>query len=352
MDWTKSMNQTFEFVSVNPNTWMDEKIIDSIRSASIEIDSDTDTLYSANITSSKSLGEQYIRIYFVAVQNGETYRRPLGTFLVQTPSFSFNGKVHNVSIDAYSPLLELKEKKPPIGFTVLKNENIIERAISLCSENMRAPVISTFNEKQLTEHFISDPSETWFLYLSALISNANYKFFIDELGQVSFEPIKDVASLNPKYTYADNEVSILQPDISVDKDLYGIPNTVEVVYSLPSGGVMYSKIVNDNPSSIVSTVNRGRTILYRDTSPSLPGIPSQSQLDEYAKNLLKRLSTIEGTITYKHGFCPVRVGDCVYINYERAGITDLKAVVKRQTIECKTGCQVSEEAVFTENLLE
>ena len=167
---------------------------------------------------------------------------------------------------------------------------------------------------------------------------------------MSFEPIVDVSSLQPRFTYSDDAVSILQPEVTIDKDLYGIPNVVEVVYATASGGYMYSKIINDDPSSPVSIINRGREILYRDTSPQLPGIPTQDQLDEYAKSLLRSLSSIEGSISYKHGFCPVRVGDCVYINYARAGIYDLRAVVKSQSIECKTGCQVSEEAVFTDNL--
>lgn len=344
------MQQTFEFCSVNPDTWMDESIIDSITSATIEIDCNSDTIYSANIASTESLGEQYIRIYLVATQDDETIRQPLGTFLVQTPSSQFNGRVHNISVDAYSPLLELKEKKPPIGYTALKNTNIVERAIELCFENMRAPIVNTSNTETLTEHFVSDPSETWLSYLSDLIAKAKYRFNLDELGNLSFEPIQEDVSLQPRFTYNDDKVSILQPDITINKDLYGIPNTVEVIYSAPSGGIMYTKVVNDDPSSIVSTVNRRRTILYRETNPQLPGVPTPEQLDEYAKNLLKRLSTIEGTISYKHGFCPVRVGDCVYINYERAGIRDLRAVVKRQTIDCKTGCQVSEEAVFTDNL--
>ena len=81
-------------------------------------------------------------------------------------------------------------------------------------------------------------------------------------------------------------------------------------------------------------------------------MPTATELKDYAKSLLKKLSCIEGTISYKHGFCPVRVGDCVYINYEKADIVDLRAVVKSQSIECTTGCQVSETAVFSENLWE
>jgi hypothetical protein len=348
------MKQTFEFFSVNTDTWNNEKIIDTITSATINIDGDSDTIYSATIASTESLGEQYVRIYLVATQDGITERFPLGTFLVQTPSSKFNGRVHDISVDAYSPLLELKDTKPSVGFTLLKtdkrNRSILKMAYDHCYEIVRAPIVEPNNEGDLDSHFTADPSEDWLSFLSALLATAKYKFSLDEMGKIMFAPIQEASAITPRFTYADDKVSILQPEITIEKDLYGIPNTVEVIYQKSSGSNVYSKVVNDDPSSIVSTVSRGREILYRELNPDLPGTPSQSVLDDYAKTLLKKLSAIEGTISYKHGYCPVRVGDCVYINYSRAGIYNLRAVVKSQSIECKTGCQVSETAVFTDNL--
>ena len=75
-------------------------------------------------------------------------------------------------------------------------------------------------------------------------------------------------------------------------------------------------------------------------------------LQEYAERLLKKLSSIECTITYTHGYNGVRVGDCVRMNYLRAEITDIKAKVTKQTIECDTAGKVTETAVFTKQLWE
>lgn len=47
-----------------------------------------------------------------------------------------------------------------------------------------------------------------------------------------------------------------------------------------------------------------------------------------------------------HGYCPVRVGDCVLLNYERAGLKNIKAKVISQSINCGIGCTVEETAVF------
>jgi hypothetical protein len=113
---------------------------------------------------------------------------------------------------------------------------------------------------------------------------------------------------------------------------------------------MYSKVVNNDPNSPISTVTRGREVMHRITDPELFSIPTQVQLDDYAKQTLRNLSTLEYTLTYTHGYCPVRVGDCVMINYNRAGLTNQKAKVIRQNIRCETGCQVEETAVYTLSL--
>ena len=135
----------------------------------------------------------------------------------------------------------------------------------------------------------------------------------------------------------------------MDHDLYGVPNVVEIVYSRGSG-VYYAKAVNDDPNSPTSVQRRGREIIRRVVDPELVGNPTDNEIKEYANRLLRELSSLEYTISYSHGYCPVRVGDCVRLNYNRAGLTNIKAKVVSQTINCKSGCKVTEKAVFTTKL--
>lgn len=348
-DWLSSMQQTFEYYTVNPNTWKDEKRVDNVKSCAIQRDSNTETLGSATIGITDSVGECYIRVYLITIQNGVKEKHPLGTFLVQTPSSSFNGKVKNVSMDAYTPLLELKENPPPIGYSLLKGENIMDVAYRLTRENARAPVVNTVCDTTLYNDFVASTNDTWLTFLADLIANAKYIFSLDELGRILFSPKQDTASLQPVWTYDDNNSSILYPDISMDHDLYNIPNVVEVVYS-NGNECYYSRAVNDDSNSPISTVNRGREIKRRITDPDLIGDPTERQIDEYANQMLRELSTLEYTITYSHGYCPVRIGDCVRLNYSRAGLTNIKAKVISQSIKCEPGCPVTEKAVFTTKL--
>lgn len=348
-DWTASMQQNFEYYIVDPGTWKDIKRLTMVKSCAISRDSSAETLGSASIDMTESVGECYIRAYLITIQNGFKDKHPLGTFLIQTPSSKFDGKVEDISVDAYTPLMELKENKPPIGFFLSKGDNIMDNAYRLVRTYARAPVVSASNSEPLFSNFVAETDETWLAYISSLISNAKYSFDLDELGRILFAPNQDTASLQPVWTYDDGNSSILYPDISVDRDLYGIPNVVEVIYS-QGYDKYYAKVVNDDPNSPTSTVSRGREIVHRVSNPDLMGNPTKNQINEYAEQLLRDLSSLECTVTYTHGYCPVRVGDCVRLDYKDANLIGVKAKVISQSIKCEPGCPVTEKAVFTNKL--
>lgn len=350
IDWTQSMQQSFEYYTVNPHTWKDDKQLKNVKPGStLTRDSELETRGSATIDLTESVGECYIRVYLIAIQNGVTYKKPLGTYIMQTPMSSFDGKIRNVSVDAYTPLLELKENPPPLGYSILEGENIMDMAYQLTSENVRAPVVPAKSDKTLFFNFIADTEEKWLAFVSDLIANAKHHFDVDEMGRILFAPEQDTASLQPVWTYTDDNSSILQPDFDMEHDLFDVPNVVEVVYTSGRDSY-YAKVVNDDPNSPTSTVNRGRQIKHRITNPDTLGDPTNNQIQEYARTYLKEVSTLTYKVTYTHGYNEVRVGDCVRLNYTRAGIKDIKAKVISQNIKCEPGCPVTEKAIFTVKL--
>lgn len=350
-DWTKSMQQTFEFYTVDPETWGNMAKIDSVKSGTINRDEDHETLGDASFEVTEELKEQYIRTYLVTIQNGVEEQTPLGTFLCQTPGSSFTGSVKNFTIDGYSPLIELKEKRPPIGYSLAKNRNVLDAAHDITLANLRAPVVQGSSTAKLSSDFVSNLDDTYLTFLTDLLLVADYRYGLDPLGRILFMPKQELTSLQPVWTYDDGNSSILYPEVSVERDLYEIPNVVEVVYS-KNDRYMVSVVVNDKGSSSVSTKNRGRKIVHRETNPDIKDDPTKAQLDSYARNLLRELSSLEYTLTYSHGYCPVRVGDCVLLNYERAGLKNIKARVTKQSIKLEPGCMVEETAVYTTNLWE
>lgn len=349
VDWTKSMKQEFEYYEVDPVSWMDKQKLDDIKSSNIQYDLDTDTLGSATIEAINMLGETYVRIYLVTIQNGEKEKHPLGTFLVQTPSSDFDGKINNVSMNGYTSLMELKENGPQLGYTLLEDENIMENAYRITREQCRAPVVETKSDEKLTADFVANTSDSYITYVRDLIAQAKYEFGLDELGKILFNPVQKAEALQPKYTFDDGNSSILLPEVTIKHDIYGIPNVVEVIYST-NDKLYYSKVKNEDTNSPTSIPRRGREIIYRVTDPGLPGIPTQDQIDEYAERLLETLSEVEYQVSFNHGYYPVRIGDCVRLNYKAAGLNNIKAKITSQSITCKPGCQVKTTAVFTKKL--
>lgn len=352
MDWTRSMIQTYEYYEVDPISWRNKRKINNVLSCTIKYDRTKDTIASASFETEEDIGEIYIRVYLVATQDKFTEKFPLGTFLVQTPSRKFDGMANSSSLDAYSPLLELKDAKVPIGYSIKKESfNILEIASDLTEELCRAPVVKTKGPNKLASDYTAETNEDWLSYLKNLIAIDKYEFSLDELGRVILFPSQDAGSLQPVWTYDDGNSSILLPEITMDHDLYGIPNVVEVLYT-GNDDWIYSRVVNDDPNSPTSIVNRGREITHRETNPMLVEKPVQGQVDLYAEELLRSLSTLEYKISYTHGYCPVRIGECVRLNYRRAGYKNIKARVESQSIKCEPGCSVQETAVFTTKLWE
>lgn len=354
-NWTASMTRTYEFYTVDPDTWGNKSLLTTVKTSSINRDVNVETLGSASFDVTDSIGEGYVRTYLKTVQNGVTETHPLGTHLVQTPSSSFDGRSQSMTMDGYTPLLELKEKRPPIGYCIPKGSNALEIAYTETRNNTRAPVIkpagiadSTY---ELAYDFVADIDDTWLSFLKDLLYDIKYEFAIDEMGRIGFAPKQTLTALQPIWTYNDDNSSILYPEMTMNRDLYGIPNVVEVIYS-KDNITLYSRRTNTDKGSPVSIPNRGREIVHRVTNPELFGTPDQDMLDKHTEQLLAELSSIEYTVTYTHGYCPVRLGDCVRLNYTRAGIKDVKAKVISQNIGCTAECPVSETAVFTQKLWE
>lgn len=352
IDWTASMQRSFEFYEVDPRTWFDIRQLDFVESCNITKDLSKDTIQSMSISVSENIGEIYIRVYMVVYQNGKEYKLPIGTFLSQTPSYSFDGKVRKTTLDCFSPLIELKEKKPPLGYTVLKGSNILKYVHDLCQENMRGPIGQepSGELKTLYDNLTAASGDTWLSFLVKLAQQAQVSFKIDHDSRLLFEPNVNIAAMSHVYEFTDDNSSILYPDISLERDLYGIPNVVEVVSST-ADGYFYAKVTNDDPGSLTSTVSRGREIHYRETNPSLGFDINEESIKQYAEGKLRELNSLEYTVSFKHGYHhDVNLGDCVRLNYESAGIRNVKARIISQSLECNTECSVNETAVFTVNL--
>jgi hypothetical protein len=200
-NWSDSMGQTFEFYTVDPGTWKDIKRLDVVRSCSINRELESETLGSATIDVTESLGECYIRVYLITNQNGVTEKHPLGTFIVQTPSESFDGKSQTISVDAYTPLLELKENSPPVGFYIKKGEDVMENAYKLADAIVKQ--IDTHYGEYKTEEGKDVISEDMIKSLNTIVENGFvlHKYILEK--QLYTGDLELIAIMNELSQYAE-----------------------------------------------------------------------------------------------------------------------------------------------------
>ena len=347
--WTDSYGVSYEFWEINPVNMRSIRKLADVEDAEITRDSEDTTLGSASMTVAELFpSEAWVKCYLLAEQppmSGNVERVPLGVFIAQLPSVKMDGKVAERPLELSTPLRELADDYPPVGYTVRQGTDAVVAANFIFSRHHVKVAPSTMSATLLKDITAAD-SDSWLDIGAAVLAEANMEYSIDADGLVSFGPKRDASALSPLWVYADDDISILMPEAEMELDWHNVPNVVEVVVGEAASGFSVT-VENDDPASPVSTVSRGRTVLYRETSPE--GVTTRAQAEMWATRKLRELSNRERRITYTHGYCPVRVGDCVRIRYQ-AHLLDCKAKVVRQVIRCATDLEVEETAVYSEVL--
>jgi hypothetical protein len=348
IDWHGSMRQSFELFEIDAGTWREVRRIGTVTEVKAVRDLDSDTIESASIAVDEEVGEVYVRAYIVAEQDGGRESVPVGTWLVQTPTVSHDGKTSTRTLSAYSPLIELRDDMPPIGWTAQAGSSCVAAAAQAAAAHCRAPVSMPDDGTVLTESWTAEPDDTWLSVVAALLDKAAMRLSVAPDGTIGCEPVRDQASVRPARRYDDGNSSILMPDVTDTTDWYGLPNVYEVVLSRDTG-YLRAEAVNDDPSCPLSTVSRGRVVRVRDTEPELPESPTQQDVDAYAERMLREQSAREHSVTFTHGWDGGNVGDGVRLDYDRAGIhRDMVSI--RQTVNLSTGVTVDETASWKETI--
>ena len=347
--WTDSYGVTFEWWEVDPRTNRDIRLIGTVEEGEITEDADAKTIATASVSIGELFpSESWLRCYLIAEQppsSGNREKVPLGLFLAQTPSVRVDGKSVERPLELASPLAELDGDYPPVGYTVRRGADAIAAA-RFCFSRFHVRLADTTATATMPKDVTASDSDTWLDMGKAVLAEAGMEYSVDADGLVSFGPKRDASAMSAVWRFADDDISILLPEAEMDLDWMNVPNRVEVIVGEAAGGFSVS-VENDDPSSPVSTATRGRTLTHRENNPE--GVTTREQARTWAIRKLRELSCRERRITFRHGYCPVRVGDCVRIAYRRHQL-DCKAKVVRRVIRCATDFEVESTAVYSEVL--
>ena len=326
MDWTRALQVTWRYCLVDPETWFDLEPLGSVVSCSISWDASTETLVSGSLEVDEDFpeGECYVRVWCDATQDHKTERFPVATLLCQASKDSSEGTKHTFSVEAHSPLMELQDDQPPVGWSI---SGSVDDAIRTICANMRAPLTEYESDATLPNPIVAGEDDTWLTMLWAVLDSAERPMLAAGMAWANVMPKSAPWALAPVMTLSDtDERGVLWADMSRETSLFGIPNKVEVIWS--SGAAHYSAIAtNTDPSSPTSIPTRGRVVSTRETNPDgLVGNPSQSAVNAYATRRLRELSVVTRTYALKVGYMPMWIGMAVQLELSKLGANEVASI--------------------------
>lgn len=266
----------------------------------------------------------------------------LGIFLLSSPTRRESyGQVYR-DIEAYDGLQILLDDKFDTRYIITAGTNYIDaiKAILNSAGIYKINITSTVSTTRIDKEYEIGTSKLE--VINELLKEINYtSLWVDENGYYTAKPYGLPYQQTPEYTYKDDDISIMYPEVEEELDLFNVPNKWVVVASNPNSVPLTSVYTNTNPNSITSTVNRGRTIVdFRQ----IDDIASQSDLDNYTQRIAYNASQVYGHITFKTAIMPFHsFSDILQIKYSPLNILD-KYQETSWTIPLETGAQMEHVA--------
>ena len=326
MDWTKGLEARYYANIIDKETWRD---LDRF-----EITGGTISKQLSNLIESADIecvnydkGEQWVRIWMDARQDGASEHIPLFTGLATSPDQNFNGTYMTNTLECYSVLKPCQDILLPRGWYVDKGAG--KYALKDLLSVTPAPITIADNCPTLSEPIIAEQGETNLTMVNKILLAIDWRIIINGRGEVTVCP---QASEPSAIFSTDND--IIEPNFSKSYDWFNCPNVFRAI----SGND--SAVAIDDSNGILSVSARGREIWAEDASAQLS---DSETLYEYASRRLKDSQRVAESLSYDRRYNPnINIADMIEIKYPQI---EGRYYVKSQKIEIGYGAKTTEEVV-------
>lgn len=331
MNWEKGFEARFYANTVDKNSWRDRERFE-ITGGQITR-SEGELRESADIQCvAYDKGEQWVRVWMDARQNGAAEHVALFTGLATSPMDDIDGVLTSNSLECYSVLKPAQDVLLPRGWYAPSNTSgavIIKDLLSVTP----APVETEEEAPKIYQNIIAEEGETNLSMVEKILKAINWRLKVTGDGHIHIGS----KAKRPLIRFSALENDSIEPKLTKGYDWYGCPNVFRAV-----SGDEAVTVMDDSDNSPLSTVSRGREIWKEETSSELnDGEP----LYEYAKRRLKELQTVSEKVSYDRRFHPdILVSDLVTLHYPKQGINGDYRVTS-QRIEIGYGAKTTEEVV-------
>lgn len=227
---------------------------------------------------------------------------PLGIFLLSSPTRSDDTGGVKRDIDAFDLSLILRDDKLIDRLAVVEGNLIYDAIVNVLGSAGITQYNIEQSEDTLSRTIEWSPGTEKYEVVNDLLKMMNYTpIHVDEHGFFVSYKYRSPADRSPDYKYADDIRSVMFPNAEEELDLFNVPNVFTVVRTNAEEEPLVSTVINDNPDSPTSTVNRGRSIVdHRE----IDDIANQEALDAYTKRIAFESSQVYGRIRFKSGLMP------------------------------------------------
>ena len=331
-DWLGGYTSQWDVYSVNPDTWVPEKKIDSVQSISISrngVDS-VPLLETATMTidSPDDMEWSWFQISMRSKQSSQE-RIPIATMLFEIESYHTEFRSEVGTIRGKSVLQPAVDRKLLKGSYAAAGVNGAEYTASLLRECTPAPV-SVEGEFVLVDDYTFVPGTKYLDAVWNILDAAGWCMQISGDGTIHICPKPTEPSLILDWTKA----GLLIPGVDRTLDLSSVPNKY-----IATDGRSTAIATNEDPERMGSYQRRGRWIEEYDSN--VVKIDGES-LELYAERKLNERSTVMREFSYTREFWPNVVPfSLVEASLEKHGISGSLRVMS-QTLNCGKGITVNE----------
>jgi hypothetical protein len=316
--FTKNRFEKFEFELLSLNNeryenagWVTDYVIRD--SASITMDFSRDIIGSANFNIRNNTDINYlsdlIRPWYVI---NDTYRFPLGTYMLSSPRKKSDAKLITRPIQGYDLLLALEQDKMINSYTIEAGTNVIEAIETLLyivGANLWVNADITPSDEVLATDVSYELGKSKLFIINSLLNMINYyPLWAD--GNGVFRSIPWTNEPNKTYEFIDDNLSIYAPGIELVLDYTNMYNRVVILNNqlIENTAPLYKiwtfedENLENHPLSY-SSLGRYITKIFQSEAVS------QDYVDLRARRELLKMLEIEESVNYNHMFISAREND-------------------------------------------
>lgn len=320
-DWPQIIGGEVEF-----SAFSDLKVTGSLSFEGAEVPDDNDL----------------VRVYYGHVDSAgiETFA-PLATLLFSAPQPEYDGMTVSGTLDCQSTLAILAAKSYGAPFTVTAGTKAVQKAMELV-ESLGLRVNNPDKSAYVlgSDHTFNADEANYLSIVNWLLDAAGYaSVWVDAFGNVQMTPYVEPLERPISITLADDENSILYPELSKRSDYSDTPNVVRLIYETDAETLVASA-ANVDPDSKASLLVRKYEVTHSESVSELSGETTAERLERLKVLAKQRLIDKSSGIEYVDGKCQYCEGlepnNAVRIDYVRAGI-DWSGAITNVSVKLELG---------------